>query len=128
MARKHIKQMSKEEIAFVHGYLRAKKDLLSTGLQSHFYDRASERKFTPEEAKAAVAGGVVIEIHNDRNPDVRCLVRNSKGTCAVVSLISFEILTVYYNAPDDNHDTLNWNAYRWNQNMVELIKSLRRKR
>lgn len=125
MARKHIKQMSKEEIAFVHGFLRGQINRLSAHVH-HFYDRANDRKFTFEDAKQAASGGIVIEIHNDRNPDVRVLVRSKTGTCAVVSLKTFEVITVYYNAPTDEHDTLNWNAYRWNQNVVDLIKSLRR--
>jgi hypothetical protein len=125
MSRKHIKQMNKEEIAFVHGFLRANVARL-TG-QGHFYDRAADRRFTLAEAKAAAAQGTVIEIHNDRSPDVRVLVRNKMGTCAVVSLVTFEIVTVYYNAPEDGHETLNWGAYRWNQDVVGLVKELRNK-
>lgn len=125
MARKHIKQMSKEEIAFVHGFLRGHASKLSTRGQVHFYDRAAERKFTADDAKAAAAQGLVVEIHNDKSPDVRVLVRNKQGTCVVVSLVHLEIVTVYYNAPTDKHETLNWGAYRWNENVVNLIKSLR---
>ncbi len=124
MARKHIKQMNKEEIAFVHGFLRASVARL-TG-QGHFYDRAAERHFTLAEAKLAAAQGTVIEIHNDRAPDVRVLVSNKLGICAVVSLVTFEIITVYYNAPEDGHETLNWGAYRWQQDAVSLVKDLLR--
>jgi hypothetical protein len=124
MARKHIKQMNKQEVAFVHGFIRSANFSVWSG-KAHFYDRASERSFTLADAQSAVKGGLVVEVHNDKAPDVRVLVRNQAGTCAVVSLQSREVITVYYNAPSDGHETLNWGAYRWAQDVVALVKSLR---
>jgi hypothetical protein len=125
MARKHKSQMSKDELGFVVGYIRANATRLWSA-NGHFFDRASERHFTLDAAKDAAAKGVVVEVHNDRNPDVRALVRNAAGTCVVISLKSWEVITVYYNDPADAHDTLNWNAYRWQESMVTLVKNLRR--
>lgn len=125
MSRKHQTQFTKEERGFVHGFVRANVSRL-TSTNTHFVDRATERHFTFDEAAAVVKGGLVVEVHNDKPGDVRCLVRNSQGTCVVVSLVRWEVITVYYNDPADQHETLNWNVYRWNQNLVELIKQLRR--
>jgi len=124
MARKHITQTTKEERAFIHGFIRAHANQVQAAT-SHFYDRATERTFTMEDAVTAIRGGLVVEVHNDRPGDVRALVRNQKGTCVVLSLVRLTVVTVYYNDPADQHETLNWNAYRWNQDLVALVKSLK---
>jgi len=126
MSRKHIQQMNKTEKAFVHGYIRKHAaEALNGGVQ-HFYDRATERHFVIEDAVEALQGGLVVEVHDDRKPSVRALVRSQKGTCVVVELQSMRVITVYYNDPSDTHDTLNWNLYRWSTDLVEVVKSLRR--
>src|SRR6267142_1794924 len=103
MARKHIQQMSKLESAFIHGFLRSpKRDYHAT--VNHFQDRAGERSFSVQQAVDALRNGLVVEVHNDRAPSVRALVRDSKGTCVVVELQTDLILTVYYNDPEDKHE------------------------
>jgi hypothetical protein len=124
MARKHITQCNPTERAFIHGYIRSNVHKVNGG--NHFYDRANERHYSLSEARDALAKGLVVEVHNDRTPDIRALVRHSSGICTVVSLKTWEVITVYYNAPSDNHDTLNYNAYRWSVNVTELVKTLRR--
>ena len=123
MARKHITQCNPTERAFIHGYIRSNVHKVNGG--NHFYDRASERSFTLDDARATIRGGIVVEVHNERKPDIRALVRHSSGMCAVVSLRTWEVITVYYNAPSDNHDTLNHNLYRWPQDITQLVKTLR---
>jgi hypothetical protein len=125
MARKHIQQMSKAEVAFIHGFIRHNASRVNS-FRAHFHDRATERTFTTQDALEVIKGGLVVEVHNNAGADVRALLRNSKGTCVVLSLSTFEVITVYYNDPTDTHDTLNWNNYRWAQDMVSLVKSLRR--
>ena len=125
--RKHTDQMTKDEKGFIHGFVRANIERLNAGPQSHFYDRAHERTFSIAEAIEAVRCGLVIEVHNNNAPDVRVLVRDRKGTCAVVSLLTWNIIMVYYNDPTDTHYSLDWNKYRWVVNVVELVKGLRRK-
>ena len=128
MARKHLKQMNKEEIAFVHGFVRANAHRIWTGT-GHFYDRASDRKVSIDEVQIAAKIGRVIELHDERKPDIRVMVRSKAGICAVISLLTWEAITCYYNAADDEHDTLNWNLYRASATLdvVKIIKSLRRK-
>jgi hypothetical protein len=123
MARKHIQQMNQLERAFIHGYLRSpRRDYHAT--VNHFQDRASERSFSVQQAVDALRNGLVVEVHNDRAPSLRALVRDKKGTCVVVELNTDMILTVYYNDPEDKHETLNWAPYRWTQDIVALVKSL----
>lgn len=125
MARKHISQMSALEKSFVHGDIRKNADRLTAC--GHFYDRATERMFTLAEAQDTVRKGLVVEVHNDR-AEIRVLVRDKSGVCVVVALDTLEVVTVYCNAPSDQHETLNWNAYRWNVDLVSVIKSLIQKR
>jgi exonuclease III len=123
--RRHFQQMSKEEKAFVHGFVRANAARFIGGC-GHYYDRASERSFSGEEVAAAIKNGLVVEVHNDRKPEIRALVRDRKGTCVVVSLSDFTVITVYYNDPNDQHETLNWNVYNWQVNLVNVVKELRK--
>jgi len=122
--RKHLTQMTREERAFVHGLIRSRLERV-TGAP-HFYDRATERTFTLSDAVRTLRCGLVVEVHNNTPGDIRALVRDSLGTCAVVSLRSWQIVTVYYNAPEDPHNTLDWTPYRWRTNLVELVKELRK--
>lgn len=123
MARKHFQQMTQVERAFIHGFLRSpKRDYHAT--TSHFRDRATQRVFSQADAENALRNGLVVEVHNNHAPSVRALVRDSKGTCVVVELQTDLILTVYYNDPEDKHETLNWAPYRWTQDIVALVKSL----
>lgn len=121
--RKHIQQFNANEVAFAHGFIRKNANRIHSA-RGHFYDRASARSISFGEAQSVASKGTVIEIHNLAG-EYRALLRNRQGICVVVSLVTWELVTAYYNAPGDYHDTLNWNAYRWNQNIVEVIKSLR---
>lgn len=126
--RKHISQMNANEVAFLVGFVRGNTGRLDG--TPHFYDRASGRTFTFAQAEEAIAAGVLIEVNKD-GQDVRALFRRTKGensgTCAVVSLLTFRIITVYYNAPDDNHSTLGRDQFRWRVDVVELVKRIRAK-
>jgi len=108
------------------GFVRAHASKVSG--QAHYEHRASERHFTLAQAVDAIASGKSVEV-NKTGDDVRALFRRQSGpnagTCAVVSLITWNIITVYYNDLSDKHDTLNHNLYRWNVNLVDLVKGLR---
>lgn len=39
--------------------------------------------------------------------------------CFVISLLSFNIITVYWNIQEDNHDTIQWNRY---DNSLKIIE------
>jgi hypothetical protein len=73
----------------------------------------------------AVIDGTLIEVHNEKEPDIRALMRDDKGTCVVVSLVSGDIITVYYNDPEDKHYTLNKGQYRWNVDLLDVLRGIR---
>ena len=116
-------QMNDEERALIHGYLRTQVGQLRGS--SHFHDRASERTFSLSEAIEAVRTGRVIEVND--NPGYRALVRSLNGTCVVVELTHLRVITVYYNDQSDTHSTLDRSKYTWKQDIVELVKQLRKK-
>lgn len=124
MARKHFTQFTQEEPGWVTGFIRRQVQPHIDG-SKHFYDRATDRHFTLEDASATLRTGTVIEIHNDKG-DWRAVIRSQNGTCAVVSLESNRVLTVYYNDPEDNHDTLNHGLYHGGKSIdaVAVIKNL----
>jgi hypothetical protein len=127
MSVKHIIQMTQEEKAFTHGFIRKNADkVMQNG--AHGYNRAAERDFNLDDIRAAVRTGTVIELHNEAK-EWRALARDRKGTCVVISLESWDTVTVFYNDPSDNHDTLNHNRYHSGKaiDAVATIKSLLRK-
>lgn len=127
MARKHITQFNLAESGMLHGFMRAHAGKVWSS-RVHFMDRAAERSFTLQDARCAIACGKVVELHNERG-EWRTLVRNRQGTCAVLALETLEVVTVYYNAPDDTHLTLNHALYHGANSIdaVQIVKSLNRR-
>lgn len=116
--------MTPEELEALYSLVwsNAKKLWHPTG---HFWDRARERHFTLADVVNAIGLGGIIEAHDDARPDIRVLFRDAHGTCVVISLTNWRVITVYYNAPDDSHISLNWTLYRWSKNMADVVNKLR---
>lgn len=123
MARKHVLQMSDLERDCVNAFIHVNVHRV-TARCAHYEDKAKERSFTKSQALEAVKSGYVIEVHNNKAPDIRAVVRDKEGTCVVVSLKQWSVVTVYYNAPDDHHETLDFSKYRWEQDLTALIRGL----
>jgi transposase len=123
MARKHYTQMSVPELVEVRNYVN---DLRLRTTQPHYYNRKQERSFSQGQVYAAVKMGKLIEVHNDREPDIRALFRDDTGTCVVIDLGSGDIITVYYNDPEDKHFTLNKGLYRWQVDLCSIVIGLRK--
>ena len=124
--RKHYSQMSAPEVGMLVGFVRANASKVSG--QAHYEHRAYERHFTLAQAVDAIASGKPVEVSKIGNDVLARFRRQSgknAGTCTLVSLITWNIITVYYNDPIDTHDTLNHALYRWNVNLVDLVKGLR---
>ncbi len=66
-----------------------------------------------------------IEVHNNKAPDIRAVVRDGEGTCVVVSLLQWTVVTVYYNSPTDHHSTLDYSKYRWEQDITALVMGIK---
>lgn len=122
MSKKHFSQMSPRERQAVTAYVSK---LPVKTIRSHYVDRATERSFTAQEVRDAITTGDVIEVHNDIPGDLRALVRDDKGTCVVISLVSGEVITVFYNHPTDTHDTIDMGKYRWQVDLEREIAKLK---
>ena len=119
MKRKHRLQMSQEEIDFVEYVLYAMSGWVIESALIHAAKKG--RKFTQAEVLQAIKTGRVIEV----NSYGRVLIRSAKGVCVVVSLCDRLAITVWFNAPHDNHKTLKRNEYTWDVNVISYIKNLR---
>jgi len=119
--RKHYSQMSEAEREEVLRFARE----LSLHGRPHYYDRAKDRSFTDAQARMAVWQGSLIEVHDNKAPDIRALIRDKEGTCVVVSLCSGDIVTVYYNDPEDHHYTLDKGQYQWTKSMLDVLGEIR---
>ncbi len=114
--------MSPREREAVLGYI-SKLPIKTT--RGHYLDRATDREFTAQEVRDAITTGDLIEVHDENKPDIRALVRDDLGTCVVISLVTGEVITVFYNHPTDKHDTLDWGKYRWQVDLTQEIARLK---
>ena len=117
--------MAAAETEAVLAYVRA---ISVRTTKPHYYNMKQERSFTREQVEHAIKHGGLIEVHDDKAPEVRVLLRDSSGTCVVVSLNTGEVITVYYNDPEDRHYTLNKGLYRWKADMQEVVSKIRKER
>src|SRR5271156_1110571 len=124
MSKKHFTQMSNREREKVLAYI-SKLPIKTT--RSHYIDRATERSFTSQEVRDAILTGDLVEVHDDNKPDIRALLRDDNGTCVVLSLVTGEVITVFYNSPTDTHQTLDWGKYRWQEDLTRIINQLEQK-
>src|SRR5271165_4786314 len=110
--RKHTNQMSQAERQAIRSAV------LSLPVQSviqHAKDRMAQKHVTPEQAMLAIQSGQVIELHNDAGT-LRTLLRvdlQSTSVCVVLDLDRRAIITVWRNAVNDTHRTLDLSAYQW---------------
>lgn len=112
MQRKHRKQMTVAEIKAVESLLRSVTSWVSKG---HYETRSRERSITRLEVYRAIATGAVIEAKDDS----RLVVRGADGVCVVCEIPTHRVITAWYNAPDDQHWTLDLSQYRWQVNLTQ---------
>jgi len=72
--------------------------------------RMLERGINELDTRNAIAHGTIIEYHVVDDAK-RWLLRAADGTCVVVDEVTGDVVTVYYNDPDDNHATLDRRNY-----------------
>jgi transcription elongation factor len=116
--RKHYTQMSEKEIRVIS--LLVKSSNFKLNDYSKF--RMNERNVTVENLVSAIRKGEVIEVHNNVGSDIRVLLRDDRGNCAVVSLMDKKVVTCFKNNPNDNHATINRSLYTWNENLIPILK------
>lgn len=119
LLRKHRQQMSYAEIDYVEQLVHQLSGWsLNSGL---IHAQRNGRTFTHEQVMNALKTGQVIEV----NSNGRVLMRDSKGTCAVVSVRDLYLATVWFNHPRDTHKTLKRGEYTWRINVIDYIRGLR---
>lgn len=79
---------------------------------AHMRRRADQKGIKVSEAIDAVRTGLLIEAHDENDGELTLLFRDVfTGVCAAYMPASRSIRTVYRNACDDNHATLNKAVY-----------------
>lgn len=112
MQRKHRKQMTKAEVMAVETLVTSVPAWTS---KAHYDVRSRERSVTRFEVYQTIAFGECIEAKDDN----RVVMRHHTGVCVVVEIPTRTVVTVWYNAPEDKHYTLDLSQYRW---VVDLTK------
>ena len=126
MQSKHRKQMSQSEIEYAEMLVHAVDDWkFDVG---HLFERMMEKGIRKKDAALALKFGEVIRVQSDGRVVMRlteadepdCLI----GTCVCADLKRHQLITVWYNEPDDTHSTLNLSKYRWKRNTTDFLRSI----
>jgi hypothetical protein len=103
LEKKHYTQISQEEKTLLWGRLIK----ISPVFTKHAITRCQEKGINPILINCKVK---IIE-YNIHHGDKRVLLRQKNGLCYSVSLLTGQIITIYFNDPGDNHSTINWHEY-----------------
>lgn len=118
MERKHVKQMSPVERAIVETLVHNTLDWSSKTF--YLVGRMNERRITRADALQCLRYGNVVELQNVG----RVVMRDRTGVCVVADIPARHVVTVWYNAPDDNHYTLDNRLYQWHVDAVSFVQGL----
>lgn len=120
--KKHLAQMRPEEII----YLRNKvNNITQFYLTEHCQERMREKKVNKKQILQTLINYSVVEYHR-KGLDDRVLLRGIKrygndNVCALVSLCNQSVITVYRNDNRDRHSTIDWEQYRDNLDIIDLV-------
>lgn len=120
--RKHISQMSLEEVEFFTSFVRKKEWIMS----GHIQQRMEERGGTLADILEVIGYGDLIEYHQ-RDGHSRLLFRGTRAIhkwvpCVVVELLSNRIITIYWNHVDDHHRTIKMDIYDEELDIIAMFK------
>jgi hypothetical protein len=118
--RKHYTQMTNEETVAVLNAVRSNTYKFSP----HAHERAMQKRVTETQVATMLGYGKVIEVHNNTASEVRVLMRGkvAGNWCnAVVSLTTKQVVTVFWNALNDTHRTLDKSQYKWSIDLKTVI-------
>lgn len=120
--RKHRTQMGKAEIeaaeAYVHG-------LKAQELADHAFKRMDTKNVTLRDIFVTIKYGRIIEV-NTEGSGMRVLMRLDFGkpkvaVCVVLALDNLAVVTVWKNAGNDAHKTLDISQYQWKVDFRALL-------
>lgn len=112
--RKHITQMTKQEVDFLWKELYSVK-AEDWKVTSHLMKRINERGGNFEDILSIIYNGTIIEYHL-RSGKSRILLRGKKSfggsvICAVFEPKTRNVITLYWNSDKDNHSTIDMTPY-----------------
>lgn len=121
--RKHISQMTSEDIIFLKNKVRVKG---KPQLTDYCKDKMKLRGIKEWQVKKAIKEGELIEYHYVNPFEQRVLLRgtpNKRGNvvCVVYDVHTRDVVTVYYNKFNDNHKTLNMDRYLEDIDITHLV-------
>jgi hypothetical protein len=86
-------------------------------LSQHARNQMKAHGLNVVDVARAVKFGSLIEV----NSLGRCVIRHASGAVAVLCVRTGDIVTVWFNTPDDNHKTLNASNYGWRVNVIDYL-------
>jgi hypothetical protein len=84
----------------------------------HLDGRMDSKRITRDEIIGALQGGQVIEVKDDN----RIVMRSDDGFVAVADVRTKTVVTAWFNAPSDNHRTLDLSEYTWQVDVTKFMK------
>lgn len=120
--RKHISQMSLEEVDFFTSLVNRKSWIMS----SHVREQMEKRGGTLSNIIEAIEYGSLVEYHQ-RNGHSRLLFRSETPLhnwvpCVVVEISSERIITIFWNHVKDNHRTIDMSRYNEDLDIIAMFK------
>jgi hypothetical protein len=120
--RKHISQMSLEEVDFFTSLVRNKAWIMS----GHVREQMEKRGGTLSDIIEAIEYGSLVEYHC-RNGYSRLLFRSETPIhnwvpCVVVEIATERIITIFWNHVKDNHRTIDMSRYNEDLDIIAMFK------
>lgn len=123
MPRKHYKSMNVAEITLAQQIVRAN---INFNFTNHARREMGLDHITVFNVLNALQNGRVIEVNNDSltpkgEVDIRVVIECVivwRKVVVVVGLVSRNVITVWQNAMNDHHATLDWANYTWETNLL----------
>ena len=120
--RKHVSQMTENErmAAETYAHTLPRYEWKSN---AHVTDRMTQKRISDAEVTLALRRGHIVEIHGNNAPDIRFVMRyeTDKRAVCVCSSTKGNVITVWANALNDNHHTLDLSQYKWNVDICGIL-------
>lgn len=120
--RKHVSQMSDEELQYLQNLIQGKDWHASYHVQDRMYERGGKIQDIFE----VINTGNIVEYHL-KDHRSRVLLRGVKPfldhvPCVVVEILSSQVITLYWNHKDDHHRTIDMRMYDRYLNIIKTIE------
>jgi hypothetical protein len=125
---KHRRQMSPAEIRFAETTVHAVDTWCFDN--DHLLQRMQQKQISKKDAVLAAKYGEVIRVQDDGRVVMRLMrptqpfATDKVGTVVCVSLLDKTIVTAWHNDPKDNHMSAGLDAYTWQVNVIEYLRSI----